>query len=131
MTDRFYMPEWQDAQRQLGYAQAVRHGDMLRIAGTASMGEGFMPLHAGDFEAQLRHVYGAIATTLDHFGLGFDAIVRETIYVTDMDALAAALPLRRSFYGDGPFPAATAVEVRRLLLPELLVEIEVDAALPA
>lgn len=131
MTDRFYMPEWQDAQRQLGYAQAVRHGDMLRVAGTASMGEGYVPVHVGDFEGQLSHVYGAIAKTLDHFGIGFGAIVRETIYVTDMDALAAALPLRLSFYGNGPYPAATAVEVRRLLLPELLVEIEVDAALPA
>lgn len=131
MTDRFYMPGWREAQQQIGYAQAVRHGDVLRIAGTASIGDGFVSIHAGDFEAQLRHVYGAIATTLDQFGIGFDAVVRETMYVTDMDALAAAIPLRRSFYGDGPFPAATAVEVRRLLLPELLVEIEIDAVLPA
>ncbi|WP_235536367.1 MULTISPECIES: RidA family protein [unclassified Sphingomonas] len=130
MDDRFYMPEWQEAQQQIGFAQAVRHGNMLRLSGTASMGDGFVSVHAGDFEAQLRHVYGAIGRTLDHYGVGFEAIVRETMYVTDMDALAAAIPLRRSFYGDGTFPAATAVEVRRLLLPELLVEIEVDAALP-
>jgi 2-iminobutanoate/2-iminopropanoate deaminase len=131
MDDRFYLSAWQDAQQQIGFVQAVRHGDMLRLSGTASMGDGFVPVHAGDFEAQLRHVYGAIATTLDHYGVGFEAIVRETMYTTDMDALAAAIPLRRSFYGDGPFPAATAVEVRRLLLPELLIEIEVDAVLPA
>lgn len=131
MDDRFYLPAWQDAQQQIGFVQAVRHGDMLRLSGTASMGDGFVPVHAGDFEAQLRYVYGAIATTLDHYGVGFEAIVRETMYTTDMDALAAAIPLRRSFYGDGPFPAATAVEVRRLLLPELLIEIEVDAVVPA
>lgn len=130
MTNRFTMAEWQDAHVQFGYAQAVQHAGLLHISGTASMGKGFAPVHAGDFEAQLRHVYAAIGRTLDHHGLGFDAIVRETMYTTDMDALAAAMPLRRTFYGEGPYPAATAVEVRRLLLPELLIEIEVDAALP-
>lgn len=131
MTERIYAPEWQEAQQQIGYAQAVRHGDIVRIAGTASLGGDFLPIHAGDFDAQLRHVYETIGRTLARLGLGFDAVVRETMYVTDMDALAAAIPLRRTFYGDGPFPAATAVEVRRLLFPELLIEIEVDAALAA
>lgn len=128
MHDRFDMPMWRDAHQQLGYAQAVRHGNTLHISGTASMGEGFVPVHAGDFDAQLRHVYAVIGQTLAAFGLGFDAVTRETMYVTDMDALAPALPIRRGFYGDGPFPTATAVEVRRLLLPELLVEIQIDAS---
>jgi len=35
--------------------------------------------------------------------------------------------VRKSIYGDGPFPASTTVEVKRLFLPELLIEIEITA----
>ena len=119
---------WEPMQRQFGYSQAVRVGDLVFVAGTASVGESFEPIHIGDFPAQLRAVYGRIGETLAHFGLDFRHVVREVMYVADMEALVAASDLRRSFYGDGPYPAATGVEVRQLLYPELMIEVEVVAA---
>jgi len=127
---RFFLPEWQAAQQQIGFAQAVSDGRLLHVSGTASLDAEFSPLHVGDFNAQFEFVYRQIDRTLAGLGLGFGDIVREVMYVTDMDALAAAIPLRKTFYGNGPFPASTGIEVRRLLFPELLVEIQVDALLP-
>ncbi len=127
--NRFFLPEWQAAQQQIGFAQAVSDGRLLHVSGTASLDVDFRPLHVGDFNAQFEFVYRQIGRTLAGFGLGFGDVVREVMYVTDMDALGAAIPLRKAFYGRGPFPASTGVEVRRLLFPELLVEIQVDALL--
>lgn len=129
-SDRsFFLPEWQTAQQEIGFAQAVSDGRILHVSGTASLDADFKPLHVGDFNAQFEFVYRQIGRTLTEFGLSFANVVREIMYVTDMDALAAAIPLRKTFYGNGPFPASTGIEVRRLLFPELLVEIQVDALL--
>jgi len=48
--------------------------------------------------------------------------------VTDMDALMPALAYRKSLHGDGPFPASTTVEVKRLFAPGLTIEIEVTTS---
>lgn len=119
---------WESAQRRFGYSQAVRVGDLVFVAGTASVGEDFQPIHAGDFPAQLRTVYERIGESLRQFGLDFRHVVREVIYVTDMTSLVAAMDQRKRFYGEGPYPAATGVEVRQLLFPELMIEVEVVAA---
>lgn len=113
----------------MSFAQAVRCGNMLHISGTASLDGQFTPLHVGNMEGQLREVYNAIGETLRAFGANFSCVVREVMYVTSMSGLVDALAARKEYYGDGPFPASTAVEVKQLLLPELLIEIQVDAAL--
>jgi 2-iminobutanoate/2-iminopropanoate deaminase len=118
-------PEGENA---FGYAQAVRHGDTLYVAGTLSLDDGFAPLHAGDMAAQIEAVYAAIRATLAAHGATLLDVVRETIYVTDMDAFVAANGARMAAYA-GWHPAATAVEVGRLAFPECMVEIEVTAIL--
>lgn len=128
MQRESYFNVWEPMQRQVGYSQAVRVGDLVFVAGTASVGENFEPIHAGDFPAQLNVTYSRIGATLEHFGLDFRHVVREVMYVTDMGALVAAMELRKRFYRDGPFPAATGIEVRQLLYPELMIEVEVVAA---
>jgi 2-iminobutanoate/2-iminopropanoate deaminase len=115
-------------EQAFGYAQAVRCGDTLHVAGTLSLDDDFAPLHAGDMAAQIGTAYGSIRATLAAFDATLANVVRETIYVTDMDAFIAANPVRIEAYA-GWKPAATAVEVRRLAFPECLVEIEVTAIL--
>ena len=117
-------------EQAFGYAQAVRSGSLVHVSGTLSVDEGFAPLHAGDMEAQVRRIYASIRTTLGHFGIDLRSVVRETIYVTDMDAFLGANALRLAEY-DGHFPATTAVQVQRLAFPECLIEIEVTADLTA
>ena len=117
-----------DGEKAFGYAQAVRHGDTVHVAGTLSVDDGFAPLHAGDMAAQIGAAYAAIRETLAAHGGTLANVVRETVYVTDMDAFIAANGTRTAAYA-GWLPAATAVEVKRLAFAESMVEIEVTAIL--
>ncbi len=67
-----------------------------------------------------------IRRTLEKFGAGFDDIVKETIFTTDIEALKAARDARRAFYGEHT-PASSWIGVERLFVPELKIEIEVIA----
>jgi enamine deaminase RidA (YjgF/YER057c/UK114 family) len=117
-----------DGEKAFGYAQAVRSGATLFVAGTLAVDDGFAPVHAGDMAAQIGAAYAAIRETLAAHGGTLADVVRETVYVTDMDAFIAANGARTAAYA-GWLPAATAVEVKRLAFPECMVEIEVTAIL--
>jgi enamine deaminase RidA (YjgF/YER057c/UK114 family) len=125
-TDLFYA--WEATQKALGYSQAVKVGDTVYVSGTASLNEKFEPVHAYDLPAQMRFIYRRIEETLAKFSLGFGHVVRENMYVTDMAALMPAMEFRKAIYGDGPFPASTTVEVNKLFLPGLMIEIEITAS---
>ena len=104
-----------------GYAQALLVDNVLYISGTVGMGK--------TMEEQLRGVYTGIERTLKHYGLGFQHVVKENLYTTDIEATKSANAIRKAFYR-GDFPAATWVQISRLYMPSALVEVEVIAHLP-
>lgn len=65
---------------------------------------------------------------MKRFGVGLESVIKETIFTTDMEALKAAAAVRTRAYVE-PAPASTWIEVKRLILPELLVEVELVAGL--
>jgi enamine deaminase RidA (YjgF/YER057c/UK114 family) len=128
MTERkdlFYA--WESIQKHFGYSQGVRVGETVYLAGTASLDENFAPVHPNDLPAQMRFIYRRIGESLAKFSLDFGDVVRENMYVTNIDALMPAMDYRKSIYGNGPFPASTTVEVNRLFIPGLMIEIEITA----
>ncbi len=54
-------------------------------------------------------------------------IIKETIYTRDMEGLIAANPQRLEYYRDVTPPASTWVEIKRLVHPDLLLEVEITA----
>jgi len=78
---------------------------------------------------QLRQAYRGIETTLKAYGLDLRHVVKETVMTTDIDALALNNEVRKAFY-KGDYPAASWMQVTRLLMPAALVEVEVIAHLP-
>ncbi len=116
-VEKLRLGAWED---EIGYRQAVRAGNTVFISGT--VGSGPMP-------AAIREAYGILENTLKHYGLTFAHVVKETIHTTDIEALKANLPLRRSYYGKD-FPAATWVQVSRLYEPDHVIEIELVAVMP-
>jgi enamine deaminase RidA (YjgF/YER057c/UK114 family) len=125
-TDLFYA--WEATQKALGYSQAVKVGDTVYVSGTASLNDKFEAVHPNDLPAQMRFIYQRIEETLAQFSLSFGHVVRENMFVTDMSALMPAMEYRKSIYGNGPYPASTTVEVNKLFLPGLMIEIEVTAS---
>lgn len=118
-----------EGERAFGYAQAVSAGGLLFVSGTLSVDAAFQTLAPGDMRGQLEVVYAALGETLAAHGLDFAAVVKETVFVTDMDAFLDANDFRLGIYAGRDLPAVTAVEVRRLAFPANLVEIELVATL--
>ncbi|ABQ67041.1 Endoribonuclease L-PSP [Rhizorhabdus wittichii RW1] len=123
MTNRQSLHLRPDLERHFSFAQAVRSGDLLFVSGSVAMDAAGAPL-GGDMASQVHAIYASLTEFLA--GQGFDAgqVVKETIYTVDMDALVAAAPVRAAFYADRAPPAATWVEVRRLLTADYLLEVE-------
>lgn len=131
MNDRVdHFDDIEELQKEVGFTQAVRVENMVYLSGTAALKPDFTAAYPGDFDSQLEYVYESIGRSLAHFGANYNHVVREVMYVTDMQKMRDAMPIRKRYYGDGPFPASTGVEVRSLVLPELLIEVEVTAVLP-
>jgi len=104
-----------------GYSRALRVGRTIYLSGETADGK--------DMDAQMGKIYERLGKTLAHFGGDFSCVVKETIYTKDIDALVAAIPVRKKFFSD-PFPAATWVQVGRLYSPETLLEVDLTAVLP-
>lgn len=108
------------AETEIGYCQAVRTGNELIVSGTAGRGE--MP-------AAVRSVNERLKLTLEANGLSFADVVKENAYATDLDAFIENKGIRKEFYRQSA-PAATWVQVQRLYVPALVVEIELTARYP-
>lgn len=116
-----------DLEKTVGYSQAVLAGDYLFISGCVSWDPEGNPLHADDFPSQIEAVYADIDATLKAHGMGAADIVKETIYTTDMKGLVAANAKRTEYYREVTPPASTWVEIKQLVHPDLLLEVDVTA----
>lgn len=114
-------------EKDFGFSQAVRAGDFLFLSGSVSWDENAVPIHVGDMIGQLRAIYADIGRTLKHHGLDPTDVVKETIFCTDFDKYFEAASVRSEFYQGVVPPAATGVEVTRLVNTDLLIEIELIA----
>jgi enamine deaminase RidA (YjgF/YER057c/UK114 family) len=105
------------SETDIGYCGAIRVGNALYISGAAAQ---------GDMPSAIRSVYGRLQKTLEINGLSYADVVREVVYATDLDAFIQHRELRKAFYGQ-TLPAATWVQVQRLYVPSLVVEVELTA----
>lgn len=109
------------------FSQAVRAGDTLYLSGHLSWDDKGDTVAAGDMAAQVDNVYRELGETLAAHGLGYARVVKENVYTTDMAALVAAAD-RRAAHLDGlKGPAATWVEVTRLVPVGAKLEVELIA----
>lgn len=113
------------------YAQAVKVGNSLHIAGQVGVGADGKP--GASLAEQVQLAYANIQHVLGKFDAGAENIVDETWFVTDMAELnqemKASFGARADFYGPSPEVAQTVVEVRALIMPSLKIEIKCVAQL--
>jgi len=104
-------------------------GQLLTVAGQGSLDADGQVLHADDVTAQLALAMGGVEELLAAGGMDLRDVVRLTIYVTDVDAaLAGYGAITERLDAVGATPPATLLEVRRLALPGMAVEIDATAA---
>ncbi|MCP2339922.1 Rid family hydrolase [Actinomadura rupiterrae] len=108
----------------LAYPKAVRVGQSVWMGGTTAAGPDGA-VGGDDVIAQTTEVIRRIDIALRQVGSRLDEIVRIRVYVTDIGRWPEIVTVLRQFFPHRP--AATLVEVSRLLSPSLLVEMEADA----
>ena len=112
-----------DAPKAVGpYSQAVRAGDLLFVAGQIPL-DVSGTIVEGDVAVQARRVLDNIGAILKAAGLSFAHVVRTTVYLADMNDLAAMNQVYGTYFSE-PYPARATVQVARLPRD---VRIEIDA----
>lgn len=113
-------------EEEVGYCRALRAGDRIWITGTAPVGEDGNVVAPGDGYRQARRCLEIIRRSLEELGGSLESVVRTRIFTTDIERWREYGRAHREAFGDHP-PTTSMVEVRRLIDPEMMVEIEADA----
>lgn len=114
---------WED---EVGYSRAVRIGNTIEISGTASVRNGET---VGDnaYE-QTKVCLEIIKEALEKAGGKMKHVVRTRMFVTDISQWAAIGKAHGEVFGDIK-PTTTMVEVRSLIEPDMLIEVEATAVI--
>jgi len=110
----------------IGYSRAVRAGDRIYVTGTTATDENGEIVGVGDAYAQARQAIKNIERALQHFGADLASVVRTRMFVTDISRWEEFGRAHGEAFRE-IMPATSMIEVKGLIDPRMLIEIEADA----
>jgi reactive intermediate/imine deaminase len=111
------------------YTDAVRVGDLLFVSGCVPTDAEGNVVGGEDVAAQARKTFENIGLILERAGATFADVAKVTVFLTDVDDRPKINPVRQEVFGDAK-PASTLIEVSRLAIPGIKIEIEAVARIP-
>ena len=105
------------------YSSALRAGSLLFISGQVPVDPATNQMVPGDIAVQARRVLDSIGALLDAGGLGYNDVVRTTVFLADMNDFAAMNAVYQTYFTE-PYPARSTVQAARLPRD---ARIEIDA----
>jgi 2-iminobutanoate/2-iminopropanoate deaminase len=104
----------------------VPAGQLIFVSGQVARNAAGETVGRGDIRAQTRQALENVKAVLEAAGATIDDIVKVTVFVTDVRHFAAIHEVRAEYFRQD-YPASTLVEVKSLVSPELMIEIEAIA----
>lgn len=112
-----------------GYTHVVesRSARTIYISGQVPLNKEGQLVGKGDLAAQTRQVFENIKSALDAAEVSFDDVVKLTFFLTDISQMQTVREIRDQYINTVNPPASSAVEVRKLIREDILIEIEAIA----
>lgn len=114
--------KWEDI---VGYSRAVRIGNVVEVSGTAPV-DGDKVIGAGDAYTQAKYCLQKIEKALREAGANIKDVIRTRMFVTDISLWEEYARAHGEYFKDIK-PATSMIEVKSLIDPQMLIEIEATA----
>ena len=117
--------KWEDI---VGYSRAVRVGNIIEVTGTVAVDENSVLVGKDDAYAQTRFIIEKIEKVLQQAGAGLKDVIRTRMFVTDISRWEEYGKAHGEFFKEIK-PCTSMIEVKGLIAPEYLIEIEATAVI--
>jgi enamine deaminase RidA (YjgF/YER057c/UK114 family) len=117
--------KWEDI---VGYSRAVKVGNVIEVTGTVAVDENSALVGKDDAYAQTKYILEKIQSVLSRAGASMGDVARTRMFVTDISRWEEYGKAHGEFFRDIR-PCTSMIEVKGLIAPEYLVEIEATAIL--
>jgi enamine deaminase RidA (YjgF/YER057c/UK114 family) len=115
--------KWEDI---VGYSRAVRIGNLIEVTGTVAVDETNQPVSTGKAYEQTIFIIQKIEAVLKKAGAGLEDVIRTRMFVTDIARWEEYGKAHGEFFKNIR-PCTSMIEVKGLISPEFLIEIEATA----
>ena len=116
---------WEDI---VGYSRAVKVGNHIEVSGTVASDEAGNVIGKDDHYGQTKYILQKIEKALINAGASLSDVVRTRMFVTDISRFEEYAKAHGEFFSNIK-PCTSMVEVKTLVSPEFLIEIEATAIL--
>jgi enamine deaminase RidA (YjgF/YER057c/UK114 family) len=127
---RFLNPPTMPPAAGYSHIAEVTGGRLIFLSGQVAVDEAGKPVGPNDMAAQARQVFTNLKSALEAAGTDFAHVIKLTFYLVDISKIALVRGIRDEFVDTRHPPASTAVEIRRLVREEFLIEVDAVAAAP-
>ncbi len=113
-------------EKSIGYCRAIKAGNMIFVTGTAPLNADGSTCSPGNPYAQATRCINLLKYALLELGADLTHVVRTRMFVTDITLWEEYGRAHAEAFGEHP-PATSMVEVKSLIAPDMMIEIEADA----
>ncbi len=117
-------------EKRVGYCRAIKRGSTIAVTGTTSLTDDGAVHAAGDAYGQARRCFELISRALEALGADTSCVIRTRMFVTDISRWQEYGRAHAEVFGEHP-PATSMLEVKALIDPAMLIEVEADAIVAA